>query len=384
MTISLVLTNDWELFGDGSGDYYDIQHVRLKNLLDMVESHDGKLTIFAELGQQWAHEAWGLHDSELASIADDWRLALRDSVRRGHDVQLHIHAQWLSATREAGRWRLGDSVFLGHKGEAEVAAALSRGKKDLEKLLRQECPQYRCLAFRAGAFCFDPWENFFKAYRAWGFDVDSSVQKGLHLPGFMDFRAAPQAVVPWRPGRMDALAVDPGGALLEFPVAAVRSRIPGALHRVLGAVLGWRLALGGKVTNEDLLWVERRVQEQERRYPSSRRIAVTGRSAAGGSALSAKIRRLMAREWVALDYDLLPPDVFVKALNQVVRHWKRLGRADASLPVVALGHCKVAHDWANLDRTLTLAKKILGGEIRLVTLTQAVLDWSQNDRNNPA
>jgi len=52
MKLALILTNDWELFGDGSGDYFEIQHKPLEELLDTVEDHGAKLTVMAEVGQQ--------------------------------------------------------------------------------------------------------------------------------------------------------------------------------------------------------------------------------------------------------------------------------------------------------------------------------------------
>ena len=55
MKIGLVFINDWELFGDGSGDYFKIQHQPLLELLDTVELHGARLTVMAEVAQQWAY-----------------------------------------------------------------------------------------------------------------------------------------------------------------------------------------------------------------------------------------------------------------------------------------------------------------------------------------
>ena len=91
MKIGLVLSNDWELFGNGSGDYFEIQHHPLQQLLDVVEGHGAPLTVLAEIGQQWAHQRLGQQESWAHDIACAWESILQDTIRRGSDVQLHLH-----------------------------------------------------------------------------------------------------------------------------------------------------------------------------------------------------------------------------------------------------------------------------------------------------
>ena len=55
MKIGLVFTNDWELFGDGSGDYFEVQHNPLKDLLKVFDKYNAKLSIMAETFQQLKH-----------------------------------------------------------------------------------------------------------------------------------------------------------------------------------------------------------------------------------------------------------------------------------------------------------------------------------------
>ena len=52
MRFRIILTNDWELFGNGRGDYFEIQHNPLKELMEVISVYDAKLTIFAEVAQQ--------------------------------------------------------------------------------------------------------------------------------------------------------------------------------------------------------------------------------------------------------------------------------------------------------------------------------------------
>ena len=104
--IALILTNDWELFGEGDGDFESLQKRRLSGLLKTAEKHSAPLTVFAEVGQQFSHLHAGKSWPHLAQIAIDWELSLQDAVARGHDVQLHYHPTWRNAVFEGGRWKL--------------------------------------------------------------------------------------------------------------------------------------------------------------------------------------------------------------------------------------------------------------------------------------
>src|SRR5262249_21791631 len=150
-------SNDWELYGDGSGDYYELQEASLKALLTALENHGAKLTVMAELGQQWAHLEIGEKESWAREIAQSWERTLAEVVKRGSDVQLHLHPQWLNAKHENGRWTLDLSRWsISSLDHQAIEAVLLKGKRYLESLLKGIDPDYECIAFRAGAYCIQP------------------------------------------------------------------------------------------------------------------------------------------------------------------------------------------------------------------------------------
>ena len=70
--IQLVLVDDWELRGDGSGDMRRIQFDTLGRLLDVYERHGLRASINAEVMQQLHHLRHGAHDANLAALAREW------------------------------------------------------------------------------------------------------------------------------------------------------------------------------------------------------------------------------------------------------------------------------------------------------------------------
>jgi hypothetical protein len=101
--VKLVLSDDWELRGDGSGNMRAIQFSTIRRLCDIYEAHGLRGSFNVEVFQQLVH--LGLRDSnpELAALSQEWEEVVRETYQRGHDVQLHLHPQWSAATYSGGR-----------------------------------------------------------------------------------------------------------------------------------------------------------------------------------------------------------------------------------------------------------------------------------------
>jgi hypothetical protein len=152
MKLGLILSNDWELFGDGSGDYFEVQHRPLKALLQTVEDHGANLTVMAEVAQQWAHQRLAPHATWAREVVEAWEAILQETVKRRSDVQLHVHPQWLHARYEQQAWQVDfDQWAIAKLDPTSIETVIQRGQQYLERLLQPINPDYACIAFRAGA-----------------------------------------------------------------------------------------------------------------------------------------------------------------------------------------------------------------------------------------
>ena len=175
MKLALILTNDWELFGDGSGDYFEVQQKPLLEFLDLADAYSAKITLMAEVMQQFAHKEHG-----FSEIAQAWEQAVLRTISAGSDVQLHIHPQWLDSIRTPESWVLNyDNWVLGKLEPEIIYKLLSDGKNYLENIIRSVKPDYNCNIFRAGAYCIEPSKNVVEILTKLNFKVDTSVTKGM-------------------------------------------------------------------------------------------------------------------------------------------------------------------------------------------------------------
>jgi hypothetical protein len=208
--IYLALTHDWELRGDGSGDIEQIQFAPLRRLLEIYARCGVRTTILPDLMQQIRFRQLEAEHPELKPLADSWDEHVREAFRQGHDIQLHLHPQWLNAPYDAGRWHPnGDWSILNYERDA-ARAMLASGQEYLETLLRPIDSTYRCLAFRAGALAAAPSEHLFRSLAAVGIQLDVSIAGGVFVKNDklqLDYHNCDETFLPFYPAMEDARRV---------------------------------------------------------------------------------------------------------------------------------------------------------------------------------
>lgn len=208
--IYLALTHDWELRGDGSGDIEKIQFAPLRRLLQIYAKAGARTTILPDLMQQIRFRGLETKHPELKLSADLWDEQMRDASRKGHDIQLHLHPHWVNGRYESGRWQLGGDWSILNYDRDTAYAMLTGGKQYLEKLLQPVDPDYRCLAFRAGALAAAPSKHLFQSLVSLGIKLDVSVAGGLFANNKnlqLDYRNCEESFLPFYPDMEDARRV---------------------------------------------------------------------------------------------------------------------------------------------------------------------------------
>jgi hypothetical protein len=209
-TIHLALTHDWELRGDGSGDIEEIQFAPLRRLLEIYAKFAARTTVLPDVMQQLAFRRLQSDHRELKTQADSWDEHLREAFRQGHDIQLHLHPQWLKAKYENGRWELSGDWSILNYDRAVARSMLADARSYLENLLQPINPSYRCLAFRAGALAAAPSEHLFESLVELGIELDVSIAGGVFADSQtlqLDYRNCEETFLPFYPIMKDARRV---------------------------------------------------------------------------------------------------------------------------------------------------------------------------------
>jgi hypothetical protein len=331
MTKLLVLTVDYEVFGNGQGDVRQLVVNPTARMARACEKFGVPMTVFLDVEEYLAFER---HRRELENAlgydpAGLIREQIRSLARCGHDIQLHVHPQWFGAHYKAGRWNLQweksavDDLFA---TEEEVTRYIGERKAVIEEMVDGLVPGWSVKVFRAGAFNAQPGQKLIKALEANGIVIDSSVVKGLHCRNpqqHLDYRNAPTAKGLWRI-TTDVAQEDPAGTVWEIPTYSVMRR---RLHQATP---------------------RRLLAKFSKSVPKEQQRALMGELGVRANPLQfAKF--LCQRAPVKLDYDNLSP---AKLLQ-----WIRLAPAlQDGLPdvVVLIGHTKEHRDDRSFERLLQL------------------------------
>lgn len=237
MILNLMFHDDWEIFGDGSGDVSTSMIKPASQILKVCNKYQVPYTFFVEVGQQFA-----MLNSEFFYHNEDaklWEAFLKGAVSEGHDVQLHFHPQWIDANWEGNQWKLNFAKWsIANLPYKEIKHWLYKGKEYLENLLQPSAPGYKTVAFRAGSWMAQPSGNLIKALLEIGIVADCTVIKGKKVDvgkmGSIDFSNAPSSFLPWYASSWDVATLgraNPG--LICIPTYSEITYVHPALFEIL-------------------------------------------------------------------------------------------------------------------------------------------------------
>jgi len=259
--LKAIFTLDYEIHGNGDGCPRELMVEPTRRMLDQFDHYGAKLTILADVAELLKFREYrdqcGCDDYHYAAIVEQ----LRGAVRRGHDVQLHLHASYFNAQFAEGHWRQDWSEYnFAGLPPARLTELVRIGKTYLDELLKAVNPDYECIAFRAANWAVSPSRNVVRALIANDIQIETSVFKHGRREGIVsfDYSNAHSDLVPWPVDENNICQRAEAGQLVEFPIYSenrwigaflTRNRIYRALqtraHRIAGARVGNGAPLSG-------------------------------------------------------------------------------------------------------------------------------------------
>ena len=194
----IIMTFDYELFfGDQSGTVKKSIIEPTNQILDALDSIGAKAVFFIDyLMLKYMNNENARTKQEAVIIVEQ----LKDIVRRGHRIELHIHPHWVDAKYNDGYWDFSDfsHYCLSAFSDEEITEMFIEGTNMLETIAKDVDSQYKLCAFRAGGWAIFPFDIMKDGFRQAGISVDSSVCQGMiiNANGYtLDFRDVPSECV---------------------------------------------------------------------------------------------------------------------------------------------------------------------------------------------
>ncbi|MBN7795246.1 hypothetical protein [Parahaliea mediterranea] len=292
-------------------------------LLRLFSEYGARLTIMADVAEIIKYRDYFRDTGNDRFHYQSIKQQLRDAIKCGHDVQLHIHSSYFGARFDGKRWKQNwDEYDFASLPPGRMDCMVDTGKRFLESMLRPVDSNYRCYVFRAANWSVSPSENVVKTLENNDIRIDTSVFKYGRREGRVnfDYRSAYSALRPWRVNRKDICRSTPDGPIWEFPIYAENRSIAafataGRLHR---AVLGRH----------------HRIQEPASQQSASRRTRT--------SSLATQASKLFAKHAWKADFNQCTGRQLISALK---RAESGITDSPTPIPFVLIGHSKLFTDY---------------------------------------
>ena len=222
----IILTLDYELYGNGSGDVFKHIIEPTEKILHICQIYQAKMTIFFEVVEYWKlKEEWdkgnkmGYNENPIEAMERQ----IQNAYQNGHDVQLHLHPQWVEAQWIDGEWHVKNEDWrLGgfkNNNPSAIFNLIRKGKETLEDIIRKVDEKYICSTLRAGGYNIQPSEEIVKAMKSLGMKIDCSIVPGAIEQGSLsqyDFSTIPNDLGYWECA--EKLEEIGHGGIIEIPI----------------------------------------------------------------------------------------------------------------------------------------------------------------------
>lgn len=221
--IKIFLTFDYELpLGGIKKSFKHSLFDPTEKLLDLADDMNVPIVLFADILSAVKFKSWN-NDAFFIPFKNQ----ISGALKRGHDVQLHLHPHWLHTKFENGEFLVSEkyslSDFESNAYPDNIEGIIESGCKTLSEICKEAKPDYKCVAFRAGGYCLQPkTDKIITALYNNGIRYDSSISKGYYFKSdfsFVDYRKTPDKPNWILPLNGNLLSESDNG-ILEIPIAS--------------------------------------------------------------------------------------------------------------------------------------------------------------------
>ena len=168
---TVVLTFDYEVFlGAKTGGVYTSVIAPTARILDILKNNHARAIFFVDA-------TWLLFiRAEIPIVYQNVVAQLKNIVKAGSSVELHLHPQWLDAIYKDGEvvFRTMKHYRLHSLSEQKIMDLFEEATDLLQKITGN-----RVVCFRAGGWCVEPFGMLRNAFLKTGIKCDMSVLRGV-------------------------------------------------------------------------------------------------------------------------------------------------------------------------------------------------------------
>lgn len=221
--IYLLIEDDWELMGNGSGSVGYHQYIPAYHFLKIANSAGLKVSFMVETVQGLQFERYKDKSKYINSQYDLWKESIEMIESLGGDIQLHLHPQWLNAKFVHDTFYVDNKWSIGQYKKDEQQFLVRHGIDLLKNIKKQN---NQIIGFKAGSWGLQPSSGILNVLENEGIKIVMGVRKGLKIPSIgLDYsNLEVDKTIPYHPDYEDINRVG-NGNIVVFPLSEYRPDI---------------------------------------------------------------------------------------------------------------------------------------------------------------
>ena len=219
--LKLYFTLDYEIHGNGDGNPMQLIVEPTYRLMDMLERYGQQLTIMADVAEILCFKRYWENSGSDDFHVQEIEQQLCEAIRRGHDVQLHIHSSYFNAQWNGSHFdQCIEEYNMAALSYERISEMVGSCVNYLENLLRPIKSDYRVWLFRAANWSMMPTPTLYRVLTEYGITHDTSVYKGGCQGGNVcyDYRNAYDNLFSYTASAEDINQYNPKGTITEMPI----------------------------------------------------------------------------------------------------------------------------------------------------------------------
>lgn len=211
--IKIILTIDYEIFGNGDGDLKKLIVIPANKLLESLNKYGWKFVNFVEVAEL-------IKFKQQSSIFPAYRLVeeqIEFIYSQNHEIALHLHPQWFNAVYNENKWLLDYSEYnICNLPETKINSYIKESIEYLRNVIG--CNDFSPTSFRAGNWLLQPTDKIYNVLLNNNFSIDSSVFKGGKQSSHqLNYMHSLKNGFFWK-FKDDVNVSDTNGKLIEIPI----------------------------------------------------------------------------------------------------------------------------------------------------------------------
>tara|TARA_X000000368_G_C23054802_1_gene723327 strand:+ start:2781 stop:3911 length:1131 start_codon:yes stop_codon:yes gene_type:complete len=221
--ILISIHDDWELLGNGLGNVASHQYLPSLFLMKLADKYGFKPTFMVDTAQAIAYEKYAEKCQNIATQFSLWKKNIQLMKLNGHDVQLHIHPQWLYSDYNNNYFTVDNRYNIGLYSKDEQEYLISAGIKLLKDLLVDIDSKYKTIAFKAGGWGLQPSESLMKIFDKNGISIVLGPRKKLIRKSLnIDYSKLEEDTFPYYPNINNIVQIGPKSNTIILPLTYVK------------------------------------------------------------------------------------------------------------------------------------------------------------------